>query len=225
MIAVLNVTRDDWPPESATPCDLIGLELSLFDEDESSAEPLMCMADELRELLITPCAGRSWEPLRLCPRRRCCDIPTMVEVPALLYQLDELLKRVDFVSVGSNDLFQFMFAVDRGNGKVSNRFDTLSAPILRALRDIVTKAKAAERSASLCGEMASQPLGALALIALGYRSLSLSATAHGPVKAMILDLDARKAEAMMKPLLDSPSDGVSIRDKLKEFAEAEGLPL
>ena len=127
--------------------------------------------------------------------------------------------------MGSNDLFQFMFAVDRGNGKVSNRFDTLSAPILRALRDIVTKAKAAERSASLCGEMASQPLGALALIALGYRSLSLSATAHGPVKAMILELDARKAEAMMKPLLDSPSDGVSIRDKLKEFAEAEGLPL
>jgi phosphotransferase system enzyme I (PtsP) len=118
-----------------------------------------------------------------------------------------------------------MYAVDRGNGKVSNRFDTLSAPILRALRDIVTKAKAAERSASLCGEMASQPLGALALIALGYRSLSLSATAHGPVKAMILELDARKAEAMMKPLLDSPSDGVSIRDKLKEFAEAEGLPL
>jgi phosphotransferase system enzyme I (PtsP) len=153
------------------------------------------------------------------------DVGTMVEVPALLYQLDELLKKVDFVSVGSNDLFQFMFAVDRGNGKVSNRFDTLSAPILRALRDIVTKAKAADRSASLCGEMASQPLGALALIALGYRSLSLSATAHGPVKAMILELDARKAEAMMKPLLDSPSGAVSIRDKLKEFAEAEGLPL
>ncbi len=134
-------------------------------------------------------------------------------------------KKVDFVSVGSNDLFQFMFAVDRGNSKVSNRFDTLSAPILRALRDIVTKAKAAEKSASLCGEMASQPLGALALIALGYRSLSLSATAHGPVKAMILDLDARKAEAMIKPLLDAPSGSVSIRDKLKKFAEAEGLAL
>ena len=149
----------------------------------------------------------------------------MVEVPALLYQLDELLKKVVFVSVGSNDLFQFLFAVDRGNGKVSNRFDTLSAPILRALRDIVARANAAEKSASLCGEMASQPLGALALIALGYRTLSLSATAHGPVKAMILDLDARKVEAMMKPLLDMPSGSVSIRDKLREFAEAEGLAL
>src|SRR5487761_831556 len=153
------------------------------------------------------------------------DVGTMVEVPALLYQLDELLKKVDFVSVGSNDLFQFLFAVDRGNAKVSERFDTMSAPILRALREIVQKANAAKKSASLCGEMASKPLGALALIALGYRSLSLSATGHGPVKAMILDLDVRKAEAMINPLLDAPSGSVSIRQKLTEFAEAEGLSL
>src|SRR6266403_281812 len=93
------------------------------------------------------------------------DVGTMVEVPALLYQLDELLKKVDFVSVGSNDLFQFLFAVDRGNAKVSERFDTMSAPILRVLRDIVQKANVANKSASLCGEMASKPLGALALIA------------------------------------------------------------
>jgi phosphotransferase system enzyme I (PtsP) len=149
----------------------------------------------------------------------------MVEVPALLYQLDELLKKVDFVSVGSNDLFQFLFAVDRGNAKVSERFDTMSTPILRALRDIVRKANAAKKTASLCGEMASKPIGALALIALGYRSLSLSATAHGPVKAMILDLQAKKAEALMAPLLEAPSGSVSIREKLTEFAEAEGLSL
>ncbi|MFY9952967.1 putative PEP-binding protein, partial [Bradyrhizobium sp.] len=153
------------------------------------------------------------------------DVGTMVEVPALLYQLDELLKKVDFVSVGSNDLFQFLFAVDRGNAKVAERFDTMSAPILRALRDIVRKAQAAKKSASLCGEMASRPIGALALIALGYRSLSLSATALGPVKAMILDLDAKKAEAMMTPLLDAPAGTVSIRQKLTQFAEAEGLAL
>ncbi len=65
----------------------------------------------------------------------------------------------------------------------------------------------------------------LALIALGYRSLSLSATAHGPVKAMILDLDARKAEAMINPLLDAPAGSVSIKQKLIEFAEAQGLTL
>ncbi|MGH9695392.1 MAG: putative PEP-binding protein, partial [Bryobacteraceae bacterium] len=153
------------------------------------------------------------------------DVGTMVEVPALLYQLDELLKKVDFVSVGSNDLFQFLFAVDRGNAKVSERFDTMSAPILRALRDIVRKANAANKSACLCGEMASKPIGALALIALGYRSLSLSATAHGPVKAMILELNVRKAQSMMAPLLEAPAGSVSIRQKLTEFAEAEGLSL
>src|SRR5260221_115015 len=153
------------------------------------------------------------------------DVGTMIEVPALLYQLDELLKKVDFVSVGSNDLFQFMFAVDRGNAKRSERFNTMSAPILRVLRDIVRKADAAKKTASLCGEMASKPLGALALIALGYRSLSMSATGHGPVKALILDLDAKKAEAVMMPLLDAPSGSVSIRQKLTEFAEAEGLSL
>ncbi|MGN6285038.1 MAG: phosphoenolpyruvate--protein phosphotransferase [Afipia sp.] len=153
------------------------------------------------------------------------DVGSMIEVPALLYQLDELLERVDFISVGSNDLFQFLFAVDRGNARVTDRFDTLSAPILRALRDIAHKAKEAGKSVSLCGEMASQPIGALVLIALGYRSLSLSATAHGPVKALILDLDAKKAEAMISPLLDAPTGSVSIRKKLIEFAEAEGLSL
>jgi phosphotransferase system enzyme I (PtsP) len=153
------------------------------------------------------------------------DVGTMVEVPALLYQLDELLTRVDFLSVGSNDLFQFMFAVDRGNSRVSDRFDSHSAPILRALRDIAAKAATAKVPVSLCGEMASQPLGALALLAMGYRSLSLSATAHGPVKAMILDLDINKAAAAMKPLLEAPSGSVSVREKLKAFAEAEGLSL
>jgi phosphotransferase system enzyme I (PtsP) len=153
------------------------------------------------------------------------DVGTMLEVPALLYQLDELLTKVDFISVGSNDLFQFLFAVDRGNAKVSERFDTLSVPILRALHDIMRKSQIAKKSVSLCGEMASRPIGALALIALGYRSLSLSATAHGPVKAMILELDAGKAEARMNELLAAPSGSLSIRQKLTEFAESEGLPL
>src|SRR5690606_6177740 len=97
---------------------------------------------------------------------------------------------------------------------------TLSAPMLRALREIAVKARAAGRSASLCGEMESQPLGALALIALGYRSLSLSATAHGPVKSMILDLDTEKAEAAILPLLEAPSGSIAVRDRLKDFADA-----
>src|SRR5260370_25669944 len=114
----------------------------------------------------------------------------MVELLSRRDHLHEPLKKVDFASVGSNDLFQFLFAVDRGNAKVSERFDTMSVPILRALREIVQKANSAKKSASLCGEMASKPIGALALIALGYSSLTLSATAHCPCKAMILVFDA-----------------------------------
>jgi phosphotransferase system enzyme I (PtsP) len=153
------------------------------------------------------------------------DVGSMIEVPALLYQLDDLFERVDFVSVGSNDLFQFLFAVDRGNARVTDRFDPMSAPILRALRDIVRKANSVKKTASLCGEMASQPLGALALIGLGYRSMSVSASAHGPVKALILDLDAKKIEGLMAQWLDAPCGTVPIRKRLAEFADAEGLPL
>jgi phosphotransferase system enzyme I (PtsP) len=151
------------------------------------------------------------------------DVGTMVEVPSLLYQLDELLERVDFLSVGSNDLVQFFYAADRSNKRVADRFDVLSVPILRALREITRKAAAYDKPVTLCGEMASQPLSALALIAIGYRSLSLAPTAVGPVKAMLLELDAGKAAGLLNPLLDSPAGTISIREKLKAFAAEQGL--
>ena len=133
------------------------------------------------------------------------EVGSMVEVPSLLYQLDELLDRVDFLSVGSNDLVQFLYAVDRGNPRVSGRFDPLSAPVLRALKDIADKGRAHKKPVTLCGELASQPLGALALVALGYRSLSLTPSAVGPVKAMLLDLDCRKTAAFLSQLIEKAS--------------------
>ncbi len=151
------------------------------------------------------------------------EVGAMVEVPSLLFQLDELLERADFLSVGSNDLVQFLYAADRGNSLVASRFDPISAPVLRALKDIAEKAHAHGKPVTLCGEMASKPLGALALIALGYRSLSLTASAMGPVKAMLLELDTRKARAALMPLIDAPSKGASLREKLEAFAAAEGL--
>ena len=153
------------------------------------------------------------------------QIGTMLEVPALLFQLDELLDRVDFLSVGSNDLMQFLYAADRGNARVSQRFDPLSAPVMRALKDIVDKAREHGKPVALCGELASQPIGALALAILGYRALSLSPSAIGPVKALLVDLDCRKAEAAILPFLAQPVGSVSIRDKLESFAAAEGLQL
>ena len=131
------------------------------------------------------------------------QIGTMLEVPSLLFQLDELLERVDFLSVGSNDLMQFLYAADRGNTRVSDRFDPLSTPVLRALKDIADKGKKHGKPVALCGELASQPIGALALAILGYRSLSLSPSAVGPVKALLLDLDCRKGEQAILPFLDA----------------------
>jgi phosphotransferase system enzyme I (PtsP) len=153
------------------------------------------------------------------------EIGTMVEVPALLFQLDELLTRVDFLSVGSNDLMQFLYAADRNNARVSDRFDPLSAPVLRVLKDIADKGHAHDRPVTLCGELASKPLGALALIALGYRSLSVTPSAYGPIKAMLLELDTAKASKFVDPLLEKAAGSISIREKLSAFAEAEGLPI
>ena len=152
-------------------------------------------------------------------------IGTMLEVPSLLFQLDELLDRVDFLSVGSNDLMQFLYAADRGNTRVSERFDPLSTPVLRALKDVADRAKKHNKPVALCGELASQPIGALALATIGYRSLSLSPSSVGPVKALLIELDTRKAEAAILPLLDRPVGSVSIREKLQEFAASEGLQL
>jgi phosphotransferase system, enzyme I, PtsP len=151
------------------------------------------------------------------------EVGSMVEVPSLLYQLDELLERVDFLSVGSNDLVQFFYAVDRGNPRVSGRFDALSAPVLRALKDIADKGRAHNKPVTLCGELASQPIGALALAGIGYRALSLTPSAIGPVKALLLDLDCRKAAAFLGPLIEKPHGPVPIRAQLEKFAADNGL--
>jgi len=152
-------------------------------------------------------------------------VGAMVEVPSLLYQLDELFARVDFISVGSNDLAQFLFAADRSNVNLTNRFDPISPPFLRALMKISDKGREAGKPVTLCGELASQPIGALALMAIGYRSMSVSASSVGPVKAMLLDLDVAKATALMRPLLDGAKLKGTIREKLEAFAQAEGLQL
>jgi phosphotransferase system enzyme I (PtsP) len=153
------------------------------------------------------------------------EVGSMVEVPSLLYQLDELLERVDFLSVGSNDLVQFLYAVDRGNPRVSGRFDPLSAPVLRALKDIADTSRQYGKPVTVCGELASQPIGALALTALGYRSLSLTPSAVGPVKAMLLDLDCRKIAEFLNPLIEKPIAAVSIRAQLEKFAASESLQI
>ena len=149
----------------------------------------------------------------------------MLEVPALLWQLDELMDEVDFVSVGSNDLFQFSMAVDRGNARVADRFDVLGRPFLRILRDIVRAAERNETPLTLCGEMAGKPLSAMALLGIGFRSVSMSPTAIGPIKAMLLGLDVGQLSEVLNAALDERKPGAPIREILAQFAEAHNIPL
>ncbi len=144
------------------------------------------------------------------------EVGVMVEVPSLLWQLPALVQRVDFLSVGSNDLLQFLFATDRGNPRMAERYDSLSPPALKVLQDVVRTADRAGRPLSLCGEMASRPLEAMALVGLGYRSLSLTAASIGPVKTMVRSLRLRSLREYMKTILDSPEH--SLRDRLRAFA-------
>ena len=149
----------------------------------------------------------------------------MLEVPALLWQLDELMEEVDFVSVGSNDLFQFTMAVDRGNARVADRFDLLGRPFLRILRDIVRAGQRNNTPVTLCGEMAGKPLSAMALLGLGFRSISMSPTAIGPVKAMLLALDVGQLHVLLENALDDHAESGSMRDLLVRFADSHNIPI
>jgi phosphotransferase system enzyme I (PtsP) len=149
----------------------------------------------------------------------------MLEVPALLWQLDELMQAVDFVSVGSNDLFQFSMAVDRGNARVSDRFDPLERPFLRILRDIVRGADRNSTPVTLCGELAGKPISAMALIGIGFRSISMSPASIGPVKAMLLGLDAGALAEVMNEALDDNRATTPMREVLVRFAESHNIPL
>jgi phosphotransferase system enzyme I (PtsP) len=150
-------------------------------------------------------------------------VGAMFEVPALLFELDAFLTRVDFVSVGSNDLMQFLFAADRTNARVASRFDVLAPAPLRALKSLVKAAKKYKVPVTLCGEMAGSPLEAMTLIALGLRSLSMAPASIGPIKSMILSLDAEKATACVDELLKEGAKDV--RMSLQQFAERERVAI
>jgi phosphotransferase system enzyme I (PtsP) len=149
----------------------------------------------------------------------------MLEVPSLLFQIEEICRTADFISVGSNDLMQFLFAVDRENRMVANRFDALSAPALRALKLVAETAAAADCPATICGEIGGRPLEAMALIGLGFRSLSMSPTSIGPVKAMLLKLDASEVGALIAEELERSGGGETLRPALAAFAESHDIPV
>lgn len=144
------------------------------------------------------------------------NVGIMIEVPSVLFQLDEILQQVDFVSVGTNDLYQFVFACDRGNPRLTARYDVLSAPFLKLMKMIVDKAGQYKVYCSVCGEMASNPLEAMVLIGLGYRNLSVSGAAYANVKKMILSMKNEDVADYVRSLLKSTK--TSVRPQLLAYA-------
>ncbi|MGC2202941.1 MAG: phosphoenolpyruvate--protein phosphotransferase [Stellaceae bacterium] len=168
-----------------------------------------------RELARATCEGR------ILPQS--VKIGIMLEVPALLWQLPGLCQRIDFLSIGTNDLLQFIYACDRGNPRLADRYDPLSAPMLAVFREVVAQTQEAGVSLSICGDMAGNPIEAMVLIALGFRTLSMAATSIGPVKTMLRSLDVRAVAGYLDEISDRPDR--SLRPKLEAYARDHDIVL
>ncbi|WGM45787.1 Phosphoenolpyruvate-dependent phosphotransferase system [Brevundimonas sp. NIBR10] len=178
--------------------------------------PMIATVEEFRaarELMDVEC---QWARRRGRPLPALLRVGAMIECPSLLWHLDALLPLTDFVSVGTNDLFQYMYAADRTNPLVSDRYDPLSPPALRALQTIQKACAETGTPVSVCGELAGRPLEAFALITLGFTRLSAPAGGVGPVKRMILSADVAAARRGMTSLLGSSAG--SIRNEIESLA-------
>ncbi len=149
------------------------------------------------------------------------EVGTMLEVPSLLFQLPDLVKLADFVSIGTNDLSQFLFATDRGNPMIWNRYDALSPSFLKTLQYVNAVCREAGIPCSVCGEMASRPLEALALIGLGFTKLSMNPSSLGAIKAVVRTTDQKQLSDFISTVLSNAV--VSIRPLLKSYAVDHGI--
>jgi phosphotransferase system enzyme I (PtsP) len=150
-------------------------------------------------------------------------VGVMLEVPALLFQLEALLKSVDFVALGTNDLLQYFYAADRNNPRMGQRYDVLSPAFLNALSFLFEHCRAARVPLCVCGEMASRPLEAMALIGLGARALSVTPQAVGGTKALVRSLNVARLRTFLTPLVKARDS--SLRAKLRDFARDHGTAI
>lgn len=157
------------------------------------------------------------------PRR--VQLGVMLEVPSLLYDLDRLFAAVDFISIGTNDLMQFLFAVDRENTHVARRFDPLDPAMLRALGKVAQKAEATGLPVSICGEMAGRPVEAMALMGLGFRAFSMSPSHIGPIKSILCALEIAPLRALITQKLAEGYDAKALRAELADYAAAHDVAL
>ncbi len=150
-------------------------------------------------------------------------VGSMVETPAIVWQLESLLKEADFVSVGANDLMQYFFAADRENSRVAERYDILNTGSLRMLGHIANVCQQSMRPVSVCGEIAGQGVEAAALIALGFTALSVPPDSVGPVKRMILSLDQKDLGIKLAEWVAEAQ--TNVRENLLDYARTSGLAL
>jgi phosphotransferase system enzyme I (PtsP) len=151
------------------------------------------------------------------------EFGAMLEVPSLAETLDLLLPRIDFLSIGTNDLTQFLFAADRADPRLAERYDWLSPAILRFIRRVAKEAKEAGVPVRVCGEMAGRPLEALALIGIGIDSFSITPAAVGPVKAMVRSINAAEVRAKVEALLAKPP--AKLRKSLADWAKRHSVAI
>lgn len=178
--------------------------------------PLIASVDEFRAARRVVDRELNWAVRRGRPEPATLRIGAMVETPSLLFHLDALLPQVDFISVGANDLMQYLFAADRGNPRVADRYDILSPPALRALKTIGDAAAESGTPVSVCGEQAGRPLEAFALLALGFERLSMPPAGVGPIKRMVLSTDRDAAARGVAKLLQSSAG--SVRGEVETLA-------
>ncbi|EPR6547708.1 phosphoenolpyruvate--protein phosphotransferase [Yersinia enterocolitica] len=146
----------------------------------------------------------------------------MVEVPAMIFMLPYLKSRVDFISVGTNDLTQYLLAVDRNNTRVASLYDSLHPAMLQVLSHILTQATQSGLQVSLCGEMAGDPMGALLLVGLGYRNLSMNGRSVARIKYLLRNIDLVDAQALAERVLNAQMT-TDIRHLTAAFMERRGL--
>ena len=157
------------------------------------------------------------------PRPTRIEFGAMLEVPSLAEMLDQLLPRVDFISIGTNDLTQFLFAADRSDPRLAQRYDWLSPAILRFLKRVLDASREAGVPARICGEMGGRPLEAMALIGIGAENFSITPAGVGPVKAMVRSLDAAAVRARLDQLLAKPPK--DMRKALSEWARRHSVTI
>ena len=149
-------------------------------------------------------------------------IGVLVEVPAAVYLASELARKVSFLSVGSNDLTQYLLAVDRNNAQVADLYQAFHPAVLRALQSIVYAAHDAGISVSICGELAGDPAAAVLLMAMGYDVLSMSATNLPKVKSVIRAVTLAQAKTLLNEVMRM-SNGESIQRYVNQHLREAGV--